>query len=621
MVQKRPASCSWGRSWRRTTPHRAAARDHDGRRPRDAGSLSRGYAASPARPDRHIAAGASYTAAWRGHLRGDKHSVLALTTACARVPRHRPAISAVFPARATDWLRGGARGVQVDHAATSRGRLEAIARALDVSSARDGAAPAHVSGGHGARAVCSRSCRMEAVATKNDPASAPDRSDRLIPAGLAGRDQRLAPARQRGCLTLRGSSSSWGALGFIGGAGDRYRAEGARSAGRLSADRERGVSPDVKPGGWQEHAGGCDSCPPGARVGPAGHDTLAVNVAEPATPRAALRALRSASPHLVDRTSATTTRRRGSHPVRPPSCRTPTRRSPPSRWCACSGDGESRALSSPRRRLRPRSQRGGPCPERSPARFCVPPAATRAIIPPAYVRNLLRLPAAAASASRRASASRPDGVGVIAASSSRTPPLLGAGVRAAPDGGGHDAGVARRPCPACLRESEVNAHAVRYLARSAPLDRECALGLGYEPRVGSRRLERTRAGPRRGLLAERRRRLFRDSMSSLVQGRGGDRAPPRGEPSACRNLISGQLRAASCCIRSARVPLPPRADRGMHSLHILAPSMRPAHRFANVDEDLSRASTALDEDVPRSAERCALRCRRSALFELYDHRS
>ena len=122
-------------------------------------------------------------------------------------------------------------------------------------------------------------------------------------------------------------------------------------------------------------------------------------------------------------------------------------------------------------------------------------------------------------------------------------------------------------------------------------------------------------------------RLFRDAMSGLVSGVAVVTAQrPDGEPCG---LVATSVASFSAEPPSVLASIG-HASRCHHALiecrhfgvHILAAEQEPlAQRFASLDEDkFGGLDWSWDEDVPVVAGVMAyLRCRRSALFELYDH--
>jgi nucleoside-diphosphate-sugar epimerase len=314
-----------------------------------------------------------------------------------------------------------------------------------------------------------------------------------------------------------------GALGFIGRAlADRYRAAGAEIRGvDLAADPDRGVvAGDITgPGDWQAHAEGCDLVIHlAARVGASGtHDQhWPINVA--GTRHALDAAIRGGATRFVHTSSIVTFGNDfpdgvdESYPVRPTGMPyTDTKIASEQVVLRAQVNGEiACTIVRPGDVYGPRSQPWVVMVlDAIRRRQFLLPAGGRSIISPAYVDNLVDgyLLAAAADDAVGEIFTLTDGVGVecreffahhhrwLGAKGPRTASTPVATALAAASG------FAYRLAG---RDSEVNAHAVRYLARTGTYSIEKARSvLGYEPAVGLEEgLERSRAwAEAEGLLA------------------------------------------------------------------------------------------------------------------------
>jgi nucleoside-diphosphate-sugar epimerase len=305
-----------------------------------------------------------------------------------------------------------------------------------------------------------------------------------------------------------------GASGFIGRAlGDRYRAEGWEIRGvDLAADPERGVvEGDVtRPGGWQDHASGCDLVVHlAARIGFGGtHDEYwPINVA--ATRHALDAAVRGGARRFVHTSSITVFGNEfpdgveESHPVRPTGAPyVDTKIASEQVVLAAHADGQV-----PCTIVRPGDVYG---PRSRPwvimileairRRQFVLPAGGRGLIAPSYVDNLIDgyVLAGESDAAPGQVFTLTDGIDVecreffahhhrwLGASGPRTAPTAVAiGLAAAGE----------RVLRLAGRETEAVPATVRYLARSGTYSIEKARSLlGYEPAVGlDEGMERSRA--------------------------------------------------------------------------------------------------------------------------------
>ena len=304
-----------------------------------------------------------------------------------------------------------------------------------------------------------------------------------------------------------------GALGFIGRAiGDRYAAEGWEVRGvDLQADAARGVvAGDVtRPGDWQEHAAGCEVVIHlAARLGLGGtHDEFwPINVA--ATRLALDAAARGGARRFVHTSSIVTFGNEfpdgvaESYPVRPTGAPyTDTKIASEQVVLAAHAAGEVPCtIVRPGDVYGPRSRPWVVIPlEAIKSRQFALPAGGRGIFSPVYVDNLVDGYVLAASSPDAEGHvfTITDGAGVecrdffahhhrwLGVKGPRTLPTPAAVALAA---------VGARAMRLAGRESEVNAGAVRYLARTGTYSiAKARTMLGYEPAVGlDEGLERSR---------------------------------------------------------------------------------------------------------------------------------